>query len=124
MIDLTTWMMEAMEPVTGEVYHLMNRSKKVVYPYITFIDSTTPADEIRDIHRVTLNLFDYGSSRARLMALEEAIRTQFDRQKFVEWDKIIHTRRGLAMDVPTGDDTIQRRDVELIIKLDRRYING
>ena len=120
MKDTITWLVKEMRSITSEVFHLVNRSTKVNYPYITFSDTTTPRDEIRDEHRIELNLFDYGTSRVRLMELDEAIREKFDRHIFLEPTRILHVRKGLSNDIPTGDDTIQRRDIELIIKSDRR----
>lgn len=123
-IDTIRWLMKTMQGVTTEVFHFINRKQTVEYPYITFTNTSTPEDEIRDIHRFELNLFDYGTSREALMVLEESIRQTFDRQSFIEEDVIIHSRKGIANDIPTGDDTIQRRDIELIIKTDRRNVNG
>lgn len=114
------WLLKSLAPITSNVHHLINRDSDVKYPYITFAVTTTPQDEIRDEHRFELNLFDYGTSRVRLSELDSQIRETLDRKIFKEDEAIYHSRRGLANDIPTGDNTIQRRDIEIVVKQDRR----
>lgn len=120
LIFATKYITQQLKKSTSEVFHKWNKSKEVVYPYITFQLEHEPIDEIRDVFEVTLDLFDYAKSNKKLLELENKLIHSLHRKHEVLDNAIISIRVERSIDIPTADDAILRRNITLKIKIDWR----
>lgn len=130
-MDLTwfaKFLNDTLKAIHPESHFEWNHKDKVIYPYLTYSFGYDPIDEIRDEFDVTINLFDYGTSKIKLLELESKLVNGLNR-KYEELDKaFVSIRTGRGSDIPTGIETIRRRELQLTIKLDWKIqeenING
>lgn len=95
-----------------------NHSTEVKYPYLTYEFDYQPVDDIRTEFSVELRLFDYGTSKKNLIQLESKLFDALHKKYIYEDDLNAYIRVGRSLDIPTGNETIQRRDIQLMIKVD------
>lgn len=120
-MDLTwfaKFLNDTLKEIHPESHFEWNHNDKVTYPYLTYSFGYDPIDEIRDEFDVTINLFDHGTSKVKLLELESKLVNGLNK-KYEELDKaFIYIRTGRGSDIPTGTEAIRRRELQLTIKLD------
>lgn len=104
------------------IHHEWNYSQNVTYPYIVYNSAVTPIAEGEGEILVRLHMFDQGRSKSRLLELEEQIRKKLDRTDYNTKKANYYVRVHASNDTPTGDNMIVRRDLDLVIKIDRKDV--
>ncbi len=106
--------------VMPESYHEKNRKKTVIYPYLTFdFDSEAIEDHIEGLY-IDVDIFDNYSSYTRIFEVEDNLKWYFYKNRKLTDDLFIRFNFLRSTKVPTGDDTIKRRNLQFYCKVDWR----
>lgn len=106
--------------VTSESFHEKNRKAKVVYPYLTFDFDSEALERNVDGFYIDVDIFDNNSSYMNVFQLEGDLKAHFKDNKKLTDDLYIRFNFLRSMKVPTGDDNIKRRNLQLYCKVDWR----
>lgn len=118
LIWFATFLNKTLKEIHQESHHKWNHSKTVTYPYLTYDFEYDPVDDIRDEFEITVNMFDYGTSSKNLLQIETNLVNGLNK-KYEELDNaFVYIRTARAMDIPTQNETIQRRELNITIKVD------
>lgn len=118
LVWFTSFLNKQLKAIHKESHYKWNHSKTVEYPYLTYNYESTPIDDIRDEFSVTINIFDYGISSKNILELENRLINGLNKN-YQELDKaFVYIRTGRSLDIPTQNDSIQRRELQLIVKVD------
>lgn len=122
MIDALTLITSKLREVTPHAYFEKNTQLDVVYPYLTFDIQNEYLDENMDGVYLDLDLFDHNPSYKNLMALEMEIREYFKGYRELTDQVYFRLNFNRSNTIPTGDDTIKRRNVQFYCKIDWRNL--
>jgi hypothetical protein len=120
MIEFLKELTTEFKSVTPESYHEKNRSKTVTYPYLTFDFDAESLERNIDGFYIDVDIFDNGSSYLRIFQTEEALRAHFKDFKRLTDELFIRFNYLGENKIPTGDDTIKRRNMRFYCKVDWR----
>lgn len=117
-----------LKEIHPESHYKFNYSKNVTYPYIVYSFEHEKVDDIRNEFEVRLNLFDTGTSNLKLLQLENKLSNELHKNYQVLDKGFVYIRTGRSLDVPTGNEMIQRKELNFTIKVDwniqEEHING
>ena len=120
MIDLLKELTTQFRTVTSESFHERNRKATVIYPYLTFDFDSETIERNVDGFYVDVDIFDSNASYMRVIELEEALKEHFkDNWKLTD-DLFIRFNFLRSNKIPTGDDLIKRRNLQIYCKVDWR----
>lgn len=108
--------------VCEQSFYKWNYSKEVIYPFLTYEFQHEPIDDIRDEFTVTLSMFDEGTSYIRLLELENEMINHLNKKYLFLDNCNVYIRLVRTMEVPTGFDSVKRRELEFVMKVD--WIKG
>lgn len=120
MIEFLKELTTEFKSVTPESYHEKNRSKNVTYPYLAFDFDAESLERNIDGFYIDVDIFDNGSSYLRIFQTEEALRAHFKDFKRLTDELFIRFNYLGENKIPTGDDTIKRRNMRFYCKVDWR----
>lgn len=120
MLDLAKVIYENLSQVTSEAHHVWNYSKQVVYPYATYSLNSQKYDENVEEFYLDIQLFDNSHSYNDLFKLENDLRSHFKDLKIMTNELFVRCRYIRSDDVPTTTETIKRRDLQFICRVDWR----
>ena len=120
MIEFLKELTTEFKSVTPESYHEKNRSKTVTYPYLTFDFDAESLERNIDGFYIDVDIFDNGSSYLRIFQTEETLRAHFKDFKRLTDELFIRFNYLGENKIPTGDDTIKRRNMRFYCKVDWR----
>lgn len=126
LIWFASFLNSTLKEIHPESHYKFNYSKDVTYPYIVYSFEYDTVDDIRNEFEVRLNLFDYGTSNLKLLELENRLVDGLHKN-YQELDKaFVYIRNGRSLDIPTGNELIQRKEMNFTIKIDwkEEHING
>lgn len=120
MIELMQTLQAMFQEVTKESYLEWNASKEVKYPYLTYSIDIEEISRNTDGFYLDIDLFDNNSSFIKLYELEDLVRKKFDYEiKFTE-GLFLRSYFHRSNKVPTLDDNIKRRNLQIYCKVDWR----
>lgn len=120
MIEVLQLMTAQFRNVTPQAYHARNRQSSVTYPYLTFdLDSERIEENVEGFY-IDVDLFDHNTSYERIFTLEQQLKDHFKDLKLMTDDVFIRFIFNGSTKVPTGDETIVRRNVRFYAKTDWR----
>lgn len=120
MIELMQLLTAQFKTVTLEAYHAYNRQSSVTYPYLTFdMDSERIEENVEGFY-IDVDLFDHNTSYERVFELEQNLKDHFKDLKLMTDDVFIRFVFNGSTKVPTGDETIVRRNLRFYAKTDWR----
>lgn len=120
-IDTINYLRDLFQRVFPETHYLKNKSKKVKYPYQTFSLTGEPTRKNGKGFYIDINIFDdnKNSDVAIENALSVMIESFDDFRQFT--DKfLIQIEYRSDNPIPTGSDTLLRRELQLYAKIDWR----
>lgn len=120
MLDFMTAITNELRLVTSEAYHDRNTAAQVTYPYLTFDITRESLERNVDGFYLDVDIFDHSTSYTGLFALETALTDHFkDNRKLTDGLYIRFSFLG-SNPIPTGDETIKRRNVRFYVRTDWR----
>ena len=120
MIEVLQLMTAQFKTVTLEAYHAYNRQSSVTYPYLTFdLDSERIVENVEGFY-IDVDIFDHNTSYERVLTLEQQLKDHFKDLKVMTEDLYIRFVFNGSTKVPTGDETIVRRNIRFYAKTDWR----
>lgn len=120
MLAFVTALTNELKTVTTNAHYGLNRDDVVTYPYLTFdIDSERLERNVEGFY-VDIDMFDHNTSYARLFELEEQLKDHFLDRDVMNEDVLIRFVYNGSTKVPTGDETIVRRNLRFYAKTDWR----
>jgi len=117
MLEFLAELTKQLREVTPESYHLRNDSKKVKYPYLTFDLDGEEVDLHTDGFEIELSIFDHASSFEAIFRLEEQLKSHFRELRTMTDDMFIIWEYVRSNTIPTGDETIKRRNVSIYARI-------
>ena len=120
MIAFLTALTAQFREVLPESYHDKNRSAAVTYPYLTFDFSSEAIERNIDGFYIDIDIFDNNSSYYDVFQVEQALKDHFKDNKQLTDDVFIRFNFLRSNKIPTGDDTIKRRNLQFYCKVDWR----
>ena len=120
MIKLMQLLTAQFTTVTPQAYHAINRQATVTYPYLTFdLDNERIERNVEGFY-IDVDIFDHNTSYERVFELEQALKDHFKDLKIMTDDLFVRFLFNGSTKVPTGDETIVRRNIRLYAKTDWR----
>lgn len=120
MDDLLGALTSALRQVTPEAYLDRNPAQTLVYPYLTFDVTREPIERNVDGFYLDVDIFDNSESWTGVFALETALCTALKDRRQLTADLFIRFNFVGSSKIPTGDETLKRRNVRFYIKTDWR----
>lgn len=106
--------------VTVNAHYGLNRDTTVTYPYLTFdLDSERLERNVEGFY-IDIDIFDHNTSYTRIFELEENLKDHFLDLHLMTSDVLIRFVFNGSTKVPTGDETIVRRNLRFYAKTDWR----
>ncbi|MFR1821487.1 MAG: hypothetical protein ACLSXK_09345 [Lactococcus petauri] len=120
MIELMQTLQAMFQEVAKESYLEWNNAKVVKYPYLTYSIDIEEISRHTDGFYLDIDLFDNNSSFIKLYELEDLVRQKFDYEiKFTD-GLFLRSYFQRSNKVPTLDDNIKRRSLQIYCKVDWR----
>lgn len=124
LVWFASFLNKQLREIHKESHYKWNHSKTVEYPYLTYNYESIPIDDIRDEFSVTINIFDHGISSKNILELESKLINELNKN-YQELDKaFVYIRTGRSLDIPTQNDSVQRRELQLTVKVDWKSSGG
>lgn len=124
MDKLLAYITSTLRSVCQESYHDKNTALKVVYPYCTFDVDTTmdPISRNQENIIIDLDIFDVNSSYINIFKLESDFKHALYMKRDLTTDFSAIWKYDRANNIPTGEDQLLRRSLQLEITIDWRNI--
>jgi hypothetical protein len=116
MIELFENLTQTLKNILPESYHEVNPKKAIIYPYLVFRVDTMELERNTEEVSLELDLFDSGSSQARLLELAGKIKTNFKYKRDLTANFLLIYRFKNDLEIPTLVDNLQRRNMQFAIK--------
>lgn len=120
-IDIINYLKRTFKAVVSETHYLKNKSKKVNYPYQTFSLTGEPTRTNGKGFYIDVSIFDDGKNSD--VDIEKALSSMIE--AFEDYHDLtdsfliqIDYRNDNA--IPTGSDSLLRRELQLYVKIDWR----
>lgn len=123
-IEVINYIRELFQSIVPESHYLRNKNKKVVYPYQTFSLTGEPVRFQGQGFYIDIDLFSNGGNSD--VAIEKDLSKMVEkfngRDPFHELTDhfLVQIEYRNDNSVPTGSDTLQRRNIQLYAKFDWR----
>lgn len=123
-IEVINYIRELFQSIVPESYYLRNKKKEVEYPYQTFSLTGEPVRFQGQGFYIDIDLFSNGGNSD--VAIEQSLSAMIEkfnsRDPFHELTDYFLVQIEYRNDnsVPTGSDTLQRRNIQLYAKFDWR----
>lgn len=120
MITFLTELTNQFRTIVPESYHDRNRKAEVLYPYVTFdFDSESIERNVEGFY-IDVDIFDSNSSYEDIFQIEGALKEHFKDNRKLTDDLFIRFNFLRSNKIPTGDDLIKRRNMQIYCKTDWR----
>lgn len=121
-IDVINYLTGLFSEIVPETHYLKNKNKTVVYPYQTFSLTGEPTHFSGQEFYIDIDIFDNSTSDVAIEKALSAMMESFNNEPFYQvTDKfLVQIQYDADNDVPTGSDTLQRRNIRLYAKFDWR----
>ncbi|MCR8704182.1 hypothetical protein [Weissella cibaria] len=119
-IGLLQTLSEEFRTVLPESYLEWNNADQVVYPYLTYSVQREAAERHSDTLTVDIDIFDNSSSYKGTYEVEEKLNEYFKWRRTITDDALFIWSFVRSQNIPTGDESIKRRQVTLSAKIDWR----
>nr|DAM13503.1 MAG TPA: tail completion protein [Caudoviricetes sp.] len=120
MINFLNELINQFRVILPESYYEKNRKKTVIYPYLTFdLDSEAIEDHVEGFY-IDVDIFDNYSSYTNIFNLESKLKSHFKDLIILTDDLLLRFNFLRSTKIPTGDDTIKRRNLQFYCKVDWR----
>ena len=120
MIELLQQLTVQFRTVTPQAYHAFNRQSSVTYSYLTFDPDSERIENNVEGFYIDVDIFDHNTSYERVLTLEQQLKDHFKDLKVMTEDLYIRFVFNGSTKVPTGDETIVRRNIRFYAKTDWR----
>lgn len=123
MIDLINVVRSKLKETLSEVYYLRNHKVNVEYPYLTFSYTSDPDRQYSDRFYIDIDVFDdKGMDNERIETVVGKLNRITDLPTNYEYvdGHLIQYESIKFNNIPTGSDTLQRRNAQLIIRIEWR----
>lgn len=120
MLKLMKALTDEFKLVTSEAYHDRNTAAQVIYPYLTFDISSESIERNVEGFYIDVDVFDNSASYEGVFTLESALKDHFKDNRKLTDDLYIRFNFLRSNSVPTGDETIKRRNLQFYVKTDWR----
>ena len=120
MIKFMQELTAAFRAVTANSHHAINRDATVTYPYLTYDIDSEAINRNQEGFYIDVDLFDNQTSYARILALEEAVKDHLRDLRLMTDDLYVRFEFNGSTKVPTGDETILRRNLRFYATIDWR----
>lgn len=120
MIEFLKELTRQFRAVTPESFHERNRKETVIYPYLTFDFDNEGLERNVEGFYIDVDIFDSNSSYINIFTLEEDLKAHFKDNRKLTDDLYIRFNFLRGNKIPTGDDLIKRRNLQLYCKVDWR----
>ena len=123
MDKLLAYITSTFRSICKESYYDKNTALKVVYPYCTFdVDTTMNLDRNQENIMIDLDIFDINSSYINILKLETAFKSALYMKRDLTADFGAIWKYDRANNIPTGEDQLLRRSLQIEITIDWRKI--
>lgn len=113
--------LKELKKLHAESYYLMNSSKAVSYPYLVFSTSLTNIDRNADGCYLDIDILDNkGFDQSEIETIAQTVKRYFEHFDIMLEDCYMRTQFQGQTNIPTGSDTLQRRNLRFYIKIDWR----
>lgn len=123
-IEVINYIRELFQSIVPESHYLRNKNKKIVYPYQTFSMTGEPVRFQGQGFYIDIDIFSNGGNSD--VAIEKALSGMIEKfsgyTPFHEMTNhfLIQIEYRNDNAIPTGSDTLQRRNIQLYAKIDWR----
>ncbi|WP_339063559.1 hypothetical protein [Tepidibacillus marianensis] len=120
MINFVSELTNQFRSVLLESYHEKNKKETVAYPYLTFdFDSEEIEDHVEGFY-IDVDIFDSNSSYVKILEIEDKLKWHFYKNRKLTDDLYLRFHFLRSNKVPTVDDLIKRRNLQIYCKVDWR----
>lgn len=120
MIPFLQELVKEFKKVCPESYLEYNTAENVTYPYLTYSTSSEDLDDQEGFY-IDVDVFDNcGADTTNLEQLTHNIKQHFRSNIILTNDVLLQFRYQTARGIPTGSETLKRRNVQLYCKVDWR----
>ena len=120
MIELMQQLTIAFKAITANSHHAINRDTTVTYPYLTFDIDTEAINRNQEGFYIDVDIFDNSTSYVALFTLEEAVKDHLRDLRLMTDELYVRFIFNGSTKVPTGDETILRRNLRFYATIDWR----
>lgn len=121
MITFLKTLNELMTSAISEAYLITNPSKKIKYPYATYSYESSEIERFSDEFTIDVDVFDdQGKTQARIEQTCHEIKQKLHYKEMLADEFLIRVFYVRHNPIPTGSDTLQRRNMQFQIKVDWR----
>ena len=120
MIEVMQQLTAAFRAATANSHHAINRDTTVTYPYLTFDIDTEAINRNQEGFYIDVDLFDNSTSYVALFTLEEAVKDHLRDLRLMTDELYVRFIFNGSTKVPTGDETILRRNLRFYATIDWR----
>lgn len=107
MMDLAETIKALMNEATTNSHLGMNHDKEVTYPYLTYAIATDGPDGNQETATIEVQIFDHGTSYARILGLEEELEKVFHKRRVFTPEHFLQFALSTRGNVPTGTENIK-----------------
>lgn len=121
-IDVINYLTGLFSEIVPETHYLKNKSKTVIYPYQTFTLTGETTHFSGQGFYIDIDIFNSSTSDVAIEKVLSEMMALFNDGPFYQLtDKFLaQIEYSADNDVPTGSDTLQRRNIRLYAKFDWR----
>lgn len=106
--------------VHKESYHDKNTADEIDYPYLTYdFDSEALETNVEGFY-IDVDIFDNSGSFTRVFELEGNLKDYFNQKLILTDDNLFRFNFLRSTGVPTSDELLRRRNIQLYCKVDWR----
>lgn len=106
--------------ICPESYHERNTSEEVTYPYLTYDFDSEEIELNTDGFYIDVDIFDNQGNYMDIFQVENALKDHFKRNRVMTEDVFLQFNFLRSTKIPTGDDIIKRRYLQIYCKVDWR----
>ena len=121
MILLIKALTEQFKEILKESHYLNNNSVEVRNPYLTFSISGEPLRFKQDGFYIDVDVFDnQAPNDVRIETVVQNVKEHFENKHVLTEQFLLQFEFRISNHIPTGSDTLQRRNLQLYVKVDWR----
>ncbi|RZI47967.1 hypothetical protein [Lactococcus kimchii] len=123
MDKLINYLTLILQGIHSETYYDRNNSEKVTYPYCTFdVDTSFEEDRNQETVSIDLDIFDLNPSYKNIFDIETKIKQELAYKRGLNEYFGATWRYVRANNIPTGQNGLLRRSLQLEITIDWRTL--
>lgn len=120
MISFLQELNKEFKKICSESYLEYNTAKKVIYPYLTYNLNSEDLENQEGFY-IDVDIFDNcGANTVNLEVLLHDIKKHFKDNTILTDDLLLQFQYQTSRNIPTGSNTLRRRNIQLYCKVDWR----